>query len=352
MTECFVSYKREDEARVRLVVQGLREAGLNVWWDRDIPGGGRWRETIVEHLDAARCVVVCWTQASTGPDGAYVREEAERAKARGALLPVLLDPVSPPFGFGEVQALNLQGWQGGGKDAQWVHFVATVRAFVSGQPPPKPPKPAIWRWSAISAGAGAFALMVGFINDVQGLQGSLCRADSVRGMCRSLGLGGVPSLEEEEAWTAAQQRQDGDGYRDYLRVYSQGAYAQAALARHAACRPIAETHWQARDDDLPLFVKPDLAPTPTESAARERTLPELRTAASKACGFFDKTDTHRLRGTRVDEAGWRCEPSPAGWRCHYDGKVVCELEVRSTTQREVCGDPGQAASAQASGNPR
>ena len=101
-----------------------------------------------------------------------------------------------------------------------------------------------------------------------------------------------------------------------------------------------------------MFVKPDLAPTPTESAARERTLPELRTAASKACGFFDKTDTHRLRGTRVDEAGWRCEPSPAGWRCHYDGKVVCELEVRSTTQREVCGDPGQAASAQASGNPR
>ena len=205
MTECFVSYKREDEARVRLVVQGLREAGLNVWWDRDIPGGGRWRETIVEHLDAARCVVVCWTQASTGPDGAYVREEAERAKARGALLPVLLDPVSPPFGFGEVQALNLQGWLGGGKEAQWEHFVATVRAFVSGQPPPKPPKPAIWRWSAISAGAGAFALMVGFINDVQGLQSSLCRADSMRGLCRSLGLGGVPSPEEEKAWTAARK---------------------------------------------------------------------------------------------------------------------------------------------------
>lgn len=352
MTDCFVSYKREDEPRVRHVVQGLRDAGLNVWWDRDIPGGGRWRESIVEHLDAARCVVVCWTHASTSPDGAYVREEAERAKARGALLPLLLDPVPPPFGFGEVQALNLQGWQGGGKDAQWVHFVATVRAFVSGQPPPKPPKPAIWRWSAISAGAGAFALMVGFINDVQGLQGSLCRTDSVRGLCRSFGLGGVPSLKEEEAWTAAQQGQDGDGYRDYLRAYPQGAYTQAAQARLAACRPIAEEHWKAREDTLPVFVKPDLAPAPTASAARERTLPELRAAADTACGFFDKTDTHRLRGTRVDEAGWRCEQSPAGWRCHYDGKVVCALEVRATTQREVCGDPEQQAGTRVDGNTR
>lgn len=59
---------------------------------QDIGGGERWRETIAEQLDAARCVV-CWTHASTGPDGAYVREEAERAKTRGVLPPVRLDGV-------------------------------------------------------------------------------------------------------------------------------------------------------------------------------------------------------------------------------------------------------------------
>ena len=90
MTECFVSYKQEDEARVRRVVEGLRKAGLSVWWDRDIPGGGRWRETIVEHLDAARCVVVCWTQASTGPGSAWVQRAAY---AHSVYVPEVRHPV-------------------------------------------------------------------------------------------------------------------------------------------------------------------------------------------------------------------------------------------------------------------
>ena len=93
MSDCFVSYKREDRSRVEPLVSALRAAGVSVWWDQDIGGGERWRETIVEQLDAARCVVVCWTHASTGPDGAYVREEAERAKTRGVLPPVRLDGV-------------------------------------------------------------------------------------------------------------------------------------------------------------------------------------------------------------------------------------------------------------------
>jgi hypothetical protein len=36
VTDIFISYKREDEARVAPIVEGLRSAGLSVWWDRDI----------------------------------------------------------------------------------------------------------------------------------------------------------------------------------------------------------------------------------------------------------------------------------------------------------------------------
>lgn len=338
MTDCFVSYKREDEARVQRIVQGLRDEDLTVWWDRDIPGGERWRETIVEHLDSAGCVVVCWTVESTGPRGAYVREEAERAKARGVLLPVFLDPVAPPFGFGEVQALDLQGWTGSTSDARWQHFVATVRAMATGQPRPKRPLSRIRRWSVIGAAAGAIAVTLGFINDVLGLKAAFCATEDLRGICRGLGLGGVPSLAEEAAWTNAQRQPSGDGYRDYLRNFPQGTYVQAAQARLAACRKVAESVWQAREDPLPLFVPADPIPAESEAAARDQALPRVQIEArDTVCALFSKTETYKLRGIRLDERGWRCQPASAGWRCGYDGKVICEIEVRSTREREACG---------------
>jgi hypothetical protein len=63
MMDAFIAYKREDRARVRPIVQALQR-GLSVWWDQDMPGGARWRETIMEHLDEARCVIVVWRLSS------------------------------------------------------------------------------------------------------------------------------------------------------------------------------------------------------------------------------------------------------------------------------------------------
>lgn len=336
MTDCFVSYKREDAARVRPIVRGLRDAGLTVWWDLDISGGERWRESIVQHLDEASCIVVCWTTASIGPEGAFVREEAERAKARGVLLPVLLDPVAPPFGFGEVQGLDLMGWSGRCTEPRWQHVVATVRAIAAGEPRPKPPLDRIRHWSAVGATATIVAAALGFINDALGLQGALCATDSLRSTCRSLGLGHVPSLAEEQVWANAQRRPDGDGYRDYLQNYPQGAYAQAALARLAACRNVPTENWQKRDDALPLFMGagPSAA---TEVAARKAALPHvLGDAQDIVCGVYQKADAYKLRGVRIEEGGWRCQDTSLGWRCGYEGKVVCEVDVRSTKMREVC----------------
>lgn len=49
MTEVFVSYKREDETRVALVVKTLESAGLSVWSDCGISGGEEWRANIERH---------------------------------------------------------------------------------------------------------------------------------------------------------------------------------------------------------------------------------------------------------------------------------------------------------------
>ena len=57
-------------------------------------------------------MVAVWSYGSTGPDGGFVRDEATRALTRGILVPVAIDPVMPPLGFGEVQALDLKRWKG------------------------------------------------------------------------------------------------------------------------------------------------------------------------------------------------------------------------------------------------
>ena len=112
MSDVFISYKREDEVRVGRLARALEKAGLDIWWDRGLPGGESWRTNIVNALDAARCVVVVWSHGSVGIEGAFVRDEATRAMSRGILVPVMIDRVAPPLGFGELQAIDLTHWRG------------------------------------------------------------------------------------------------------------------------------------------------------------------------------------------------------------------------------------------------
>ncbi len=106
----FVSYKSEDRHRARVVAEALERRGWPVWWDRDIQAGQAFRRAIQEALDNAQCVVVLWTIESVNSE--WVLEEAQDAKARRILVPVLLDDVRQPLGFGQTQAASLVGWDG------------------------------------------------------------------------------------------------------------------------------------------------------------------------------------------------------------------------------------------------
>ena len=112
MADIFVSYKAEDRARVSPIVEALKSEGFSVWWDAHIAGGEQWRETIETELHAAKCVVVVWSALSVGATGRFVRDEATRAQRRDVYLPIRIDPVDLPLGFGETQALTLVGWKG------------------------------------------------------------------------------------------------------------------------------------------------------------------------------------------------------------------------------------------------
>lgn len=134
MADVFVSYAREDQARVATLVALLEGEGWSVFWDRRIPPGETWRSHIGRALEQAGCVVVAWSEHSVRSD--WVIEEAEDAAARGILVPVRLDPVLPPLGFRKIQAADLNSWRGGKHPPVLREFLEAV-ARMLGRTAPK-----------------------------------------------------------------------------------------------------------------------------------------------------------------------------------------------------------------------
>ena len=92
-------------APLKPLVEALEAEGFTVWWDAQIGGGTNWHEDIEQHLDAAKCVLVAWSKRSVGHERPFLqfRDEARRAQRRDVYVPVCLDPVDPPLGFGEIR---------------------------------------------------------------------------------------------------------------------------------------------------------------------------------------------------------------------------------------------------------
>ena len=131
MADVFVSYKREDAARVRKLVAALREQGLDVWWDEDIPPSAPWEATIERALREAKTVIVCWSPDAVASEN--VRSEARVARETGRLIQVFMRPCSPPLFFGERQGVDLSNWRGKAGDPRIATIVDCVREAAFGE---------------------------------------------------------------------------------------------------------------------------------------------------------------------------------------------------------------------------
>jgi tetratricopeptide (TPR) repeat protein len=165
MATVFLSYAREDVARLSPLAAALEQAGHIVWWDEHIRGGDQFAEAIEQALNAADVIVVAWTEAST--HSAWVRDEAATGRDSGRLVPVTLDGCPPPLGFRQYQTIDLSRWNGRANSRHFErleHAVATKAAAPGDeQPTRKPPRlraPRFGRSQGLAAAATLLALIV------------------------------------------------------------------------------------------------------------------------------------------------------------------------------------------------
>ena len=66
MADVFLSYATADAAIARRVAKALEAAGLDVWWDADLPAHRAYSEIIEQRLQQAKAVLVLWSWDQEG----------------------------------------------------------------------------------------------------------------------------------------------------------------------------------------------------------------------------------------------------------------------------------------------
>ena len=136
MADIFISYASPDRERARLLADGLQRHGWSVWWDLEIQHGRAFDDAIEEALNAARCVIVLWSNASVRSD--WVKAEAAEAADKRKLVPAFIDRVKAPLQFRRFQAADLTAWPGAAGDAEFDRLTASVGQLL-GLAPALPP---------------------------------------------------------------------------------------------------------------------------------------------------------------------------------------------------------------------
>lgn len=163
----FVSYSRTDLPRARPVIDLLQQAGFDPWWDGRLEGGENYLQTTEAALEGAAVVVVLWS--ATSVNSHWVRDEAQRGRERGCLVPLTIDGTMAPLGFRQFQLLDISGWDGKPGSGEAERIVAAVKAKLGEAlpvpdavlpalaPVPAPSSPALSRRTLMLGGAGVAA---------------------------------------------------------------------------------------------------------------------------------------------------------------------------------------------------
>ena len=134
MADIFISYARQDRDKIEKLAAALEGENYSVWWDRNIVGGAEFSAEIEKELDASGVVIVVWSEA--GKASHWVRDEAARAQRQQKLIPVTINDVESPMGFGQYQAIDLSHWTYAATAPAFQDLSRAVKARLTGEAPP------------------------------------------------------------------------------------------------------------------------------------------------------------------------------------------------------------------------
>ncbi len=167
MADIFLSYAREDLARVRPLIAAIEASGWSVWWDQTIHAGADFGAETATALDGAKAVVVVWSPHSVASK--WVRDEAGHGRDAETLIPVALDGAAPPLGFRQIQTIDFDGWSGDPSAPQFKVLFAALDRIAAAPVAPAAPAPIAVQPSRMqrflkpvplaAAGAAALALI-------------------------------------------------------------------------------------------------------------------------------------------------------------------------------------------------
>lgn len=131
MADVFISYAREQRELADKLAAALTELGLTVWSDSRLTPGRDYEEEIERQLDAARAVIVIWSDDSVASN--FVRAEAREALEQRKLVPIRSQDVRPPLIFRGLHFEDMWDWTGDPADAAFQRLAIQVTALVRGQ---------------------------------------------------------------------------------------------------------------------------------------------------------------------------------------------------------------------------
>lgn len=123
MADICIIYSRSSQATARQLREVLSKR-FAVWWDQDIVSGD-YRREIEYQLSLARCVIPVWCRVSRG-DPDVIDEATFASKRNKQLLPVRIEDVEPPLGFGSLNSFDLTGWDGAADDPRVEDLVEKI----------------------------------------------------------------------------------------------------------------------------------------------------------------------------------------------------------------------------------
>lgn len=131
MADVFLSYGRSTRPRVEQISDAMEGCGYSLWWDKALNASDDYAMVIEREIDAARCVVVAWSNQAR--QSLWVRAEANEALDKNKLVQINLDACRLPLPFTMLHFLDFRPWRGEREGSPWAEFDGRVGSMLRGE---------------------------------------------------------------------------------------------------------------------------------------------------------------------------------------------------------------------------